>query len=144
MDLVFMCPNCKQELEADASGAGTEIECPECGFGLTIPEPTPQNIKVLPAATHAPAPAERPLTLPKADTKKAKIEIRRPTPSLEVAAKGVDRRPRIKTFLRSSYPSVEAFDQAVSEFLQHCGEAHVHAVLPVGGSESGVIVYHRL
>lgn len=143
MDLIFTCPNCRQELEADAAGAGTEIECPECGFSLTIPEPTPQNIKVTPAHAPASAPADKPLTVPKADTKRAKIEIRRPTPSLEVAAKGVDRQPRIRTFLRSAYPSAEAFDDAVSVFLKDCGEGHIHAVIPLSGQETGVIVYHR-
>jgi hypothetical protein len=143
MDLIFTCPNCRQELEADASGAGTEIACPECGSSLSIPEPTPQNIKVTPAHAPAKAPPEKPLTIPKSDAKKARIEISRPTPSLEVAAKGVDRQPRIKTFLRTSYPSVEAFDQAVSAFLLQCGEGHVHSVLPVGGQEAGLIVYHR-
>jgi DNA-directed RNA polymerase subunit RPC12/RpoP len=143
MDLIFTCPNCRQELEADAAGAGTEIQCPECGFSLTIPEPTPQNIKVTPAHAPTPAPADKPLTVPKADTKRAKIEISRPTPSLEVAAKGVDRQPRLKTFLRAAHPSAEAFDQAVSAFLQHCGEGHIHAVLPLGGPEAGVIVYYR-
>ena len=47
MDVTFICPNCKQELEADTSLAGTQIQCPSCGNALTIPEPDVQNVKVV-------------------------------------------------------------------------------------------------
>ena len=159
MDVVFTCPNCRQELEADAAGAGTEINCPECRFALTIPEPTPQNIKVLPATSQAAAAAaekkEHRISLPKPD-KTVKVEIGRPKPSLEVAAKGADKLLRIKTFLRADYATqgAGAFDKAVSEFLQSVGEGNVHAVMPVQYShldpvskqvlgDFGVMVYHR-
>ncbi|HEY6166589.1 MAG TPA: hypothetical protein VI454_01025 [Verrucomicrobiae bacterium] len=159
MDVVFTCPNCRQELEADAAGAGTEINCPECRFALTIPEPTPQNIKVMPAASQAAAAEadkkEHRISLPKPD-KKVKVEISRPKPSLEVAAKGVDKMLRIKTFLREDYAAhgPGAFDKAVSDFLQSVGDGNIHAVMPVQYShvdpvskqtleDFGVVVYHR-
>ena len=37
MDIVFNCPKCDVELAVDASGAGSAINCPECGEPITIP-----------------------------------------------------------------------------------------------------------
>jgi len=39
MDVIFNCPNCEQELEVEASAAGTEIQCPTCNTVLVIPSP---------------------------------------------------------------------------------------------------------
>lgn len=183
MDIIFTCPNCRQELEADAAGAGTQIECPECGFEIQIPEPTPQNIKatskptgpVTPrgptapqgAAPHGASPASAATATAPATGKKehrislpsgpaVKAEITRSQPSLEIAAKGVDKRLHIRTFLHSEHAATgtSAFDQAVSNFLQAIGEGNIHAVLPVQYShvepiskhvigDFGVIVYYR-
>jgi len=159
MDLTFTCPNCRQELEADAGGAGTDIECPECGFAITIPDPTPMNIKVVPAGTQAAAVVaekkEHKIALPKSGAA-VKVEISRPTPTLELAAKGADKTLRIRTFLHADYAALGAgaFDKAVSDFLRGVGEGNIHALLPVHYSrvdpvhkqlvtEFGVIVYHR-
>jgi len=158
MDIIFTCPNCRQELESDAGGTGTEIQCPECGFTLTIPEASPQNIKVTPAISQPAAVAEKKehrFVIP-ASGKKVKVEISRPRPSLEVAAKGTDKQPRIKTFLHSEYSArgAGAFDQAVSDFLHATGDGNIHAVMPVHYShfdpeskqvlgDFGVVVYHR-
>src|ERR1041385_14049 len=38
MDIIFNCPECEQELEVDAAGAGSEIECPSCGETILIPQ----------------------------------------------------------------------------------------------------------
>lgn len=133
MDLVFACPNCRQELEADAAGAGTEIECPQCGYGIVIPDPTPQNIRATPVgAAHAPAGGgaasaahgkERKFTLPVSD-KKVKIDIARPGPSLEMETRGLGKKPHLKCFKHADYAArgPEKFDQVVSEFLQSLGE----------------------
>lgn len=144
MDLVFACPNCRQELEADATGAGTEIECPQCGFGITIPDPTPQNIRatpasaVLAAATAAAAgtpgapPKERKLIIPVSD-KKAKIDISRPAPSLEMEAKAVGKKPMFKCFKHVDFAAhgTPAFEKAVSEFLQSLGENCLISAHPI-------------
>ncbi len=142
MDLVFACPNCRQELEADATGAGTEIECPQCGYGITIPDPTPQNIRATPVgAVHAPAGGgvsstaqskERKLTLPVSD-KKVKIDISRPAPSLEMEAKAVGKKPHVKCFKHADYAAkgTPAFEKAVSDFLQSLGENCLMSVHPV-------------
>jgi DNA-directed RNA polymerase subunit RPC12/RpoP len=157
MDIIFTCPNCRQELESDARGVGTEIQCPECGFSLTIPEASPQNIKVTPAITQPAAVAEKKehrLVLPATD-KKVKVEIGRSKPTLEITAKGADKVPKIKTFLHSDYSAkgAGAFDQVVSDFLHTTGFGNIHAVLPVHCShldpvskqvlgDFGVVIYH--
>ena len=41
MDINFKCTHCGQELSADESGAGSEIQCPACNGMLVIPAPTP-------------------------------------------------------------------------------------------------------
>ncbi len=37
-DILFNCSNCQTELVVDAEGAGLEIECPNCGTALIIPD----------------------------------------------------------------------------------------------------------
>ena len=151
MDLVFCCPNCRQELEADAAGAGTQIECPQCGYGIIIPDPTPQNIRATPAsALNVPAGAastpaagsaggaanspskERKFTLPVSD-KKVKIDISRQAPSLEMEAKAVGKKAHLKCFKNADYAAKgpAAFEQAVSEFLQSLGEHCLISAHPI-------------
>ena len=56
MDVTFVCPSCRQELEADAALAGTQINCPSCGHTITIPEVDPTTVKVInPIASSAAA-----------------------------------------------------------------------------------------
>jgi len=37
MDIRFECPQCKRHIKVDESGAGLEINCPDCQALLTIP-----------------------------------------------------------------------------------------------------------
>src|ERR1700744_1745709 len=46
MDITFKCPSCEQELEVDASGAGSEIECPACSTRISVPFPEPALVVV--------------------------------------------------------------------------------------------------
>jgi len=39
MDITWNCPSCGQELSADDSAIGQEIECPTCAAAQVIPEP---------------------------------------------------------------------------------------------------------
>jgi hypothetical protein len=50
MDILFNCPHCQQELQVEASAAGSEIECPACSKSLTVPAATPENTVETPAA----------------------------------------------------------------------------------------------
>ena len=46
MDIRFECPHCKRHIKVDESGAGLEINCPDCQSLLTIPALTkiPQSV----------------------------------------------------------------------------------------------------
>ena len=51
MDVTFTCPNCKQQLEAPVSLAGSAINCPACNHQLVIPVADPANVKAEGGAT---------------------------------------------------------------------------------------------
>src|SRR5438045_3146375 len=118
MDIVFKCTNkqCEQELAVDAAGAGSEIECPTCGEVILVPEATPQNGQGQANVANLPPPTSP--TPPRAPSKpiqpaKGKhfavpmhsgpVEglIKKPKPTLEVAAKESDKEIRLKTIRHS-------------------------------------------
>lgn len=130
MDVTFVCPSCKQELEADASLAGTTIQCPSCNVNITIPTPDPSNVKVVnPITSSAAAREEKHFTVPVHD-KPTEVLIQKSAPPLEVAAKETDRKIRIKTIRRIDCIEVghDRFDQVVTEFLQKIGEEHIVSI----------------
>ena len=55
MDIIFNCQNCEQELEVDASGAGSEISCPSCSETITIPEPGTKGTRTVDGDSDSPA-----------------------------------------------------------------------------------------
>jgi DNA-directed RNA polymerase subunit RPC12/RpoP len=59
MDISFKCPICDQELEVDASGAGSTIECPSCSNSITVPNPDPSTVALLAPPPRAAGAAER-------------------------------------------------------------------------------------
>jgi hypothetical protein len=122
MDIEFKCPNCEQDLSADANDAGTEIECPACHANIVIPQGTP-------VAAGAAAPAqtkeEKHFSVPVRD-KPGDSLIAKPLPSLEASAKeGV--KLRIKTIRHSDCVEVgkDHFDEFVTKFLEKIGDANV-------------------
>jgi DNA-directed RNA polymerase subunit RPC12/RpoP len=134
MDIVFNCPECRQELEVDESGAGSEIECPECGANITIPEPSPVNIRAVPASAATPGATEareKHLKLPVG--KKSSVMIERPKATLETQARGLDKKLKVKTFRRGDYTTEvnHAFDAAVSDFLASLDDHAIHSVAPL-------------
>ena len=48
MDIRFECPHCKRHIKVDESGAGLEINCPDCQSPLTIPSPAKASLPVAP------------------------------------------------------------------------------------------------
>ncbi|MBI3878839.1 MAG: hypothetical protein HY301_02090 [Verrucomicrobia bacterium] len=134
MDIVFTCPACRQELEVDETGSGTEIECPECGASVLIPEPSPVNIRVQPPGgpVAAAATKEKHFKLPTGGAK-SKISIERPRASLESEVKGVGKKLKIKCFRRADFigQGPDSFDQAVSHFLQATDEVNIHSLTPI-------------
>lgn len=131
----------------DASGAGTEIECPSCGETLVIPEPEPlvprpgeandaavtrvEARPVNPIASSAAAKVELHLRVP--SNKAAESLIARPLPPMEVAVKDNDKRIRVKTIRHTDCIEVghDKFDEVVSNFLSKVGEANIVSVTPL-------------
>jgi hypothetical protein len=161
MDIVFYCTNksCAQELAVDESGTGTEIECPTCGQTLVVPEATPENTieSEVPEAPAAPAPpntkspakaASGKITVQKKEKSfsvpvhagPGEVLIKKPKPTLDVAAKDADRKIRLKTIRHSECQEVgkDKFDETVTEFLQKIGQDNIVAVHPISYSHFDV------
>ena len=171
MDVIFNCPHCEQELAVDASGAGTEIECPSCRETITIPEagsvgarqglpgesalPQGEVQPVNPIASSAAARVEMHLKVPVRDTP-SEILIGKPPKPLEVAAKASDRKLRTKTIRRIDCVDVghDHFDQSLTDFIQKVGEDQIVRFIPINYSyldigtqklltDFGVIIVYR-
>jgi DNA-directed RNA polymerase subunit RPC12/RpoP len=172
MDVIFDCPHCEQELEVDATGAGSEIECPSCGEKITIPKPDDAGVRVSPGVELGgeQADASNPLN-PIASSAAARVEmhlkvpvhdeptetlIEKPPPPLEVAAKESDKKIRIKTIRHTDCIEVghDRFDEMVSEFLGKVGEKNIVTIstfnytnLDIGTqkimTEYGVLIIYR-
>ncbi len=130
MDVMFNCPNCRQELEADAALAGTQIQCPACSHLITIPEPDPATVKVMnPIASSAAAREEKHFSVPVHDTP-TEVLIQKPPVPLEVAAKDSEKTLRIKTIRRTDCVEVghDNFDKVVTEFLGKVGQDNIVSV----------------
>jgi DNA-directed RNA polymerase subunit RPC12/RpoP len=148
MDLIFNCPKCEQELAVDASGAGSDIECPACNSTITIPAagtpgtrtgsatdslPTSGSTAIVnPILTSAAAKVEMHLKVPVRSTPSESL-IGKPLKPLEVAAKESDRKMRTKTIRRQDCIEVghDHFDETVTKFLQKVGEENVIEFIPV-------------
>jgi DNA-directed RNA polymerase subunit RPC12/RpoP len=160
MDISFKCPACEQELEVDASGAGSEIECPACGETILIPGPPPEappmpEINLNPISTSAAAKEEKHFKVSTTEVP-TQVLIKKASKPLEFAAQESDRVLRIKTVRRSECvdSNKDKFDQVVSDLLQKIGEKHLIAMYPVNYShidptsqklvaDYGVIIYFR-
>jgi TPR repeat protein/DNA-directed RNA polymerase subunit RPC12/RpoP len=71
-DIKFSCNHCGQNLEVEIAGAGMQIECPECGAQLVIPE------SESPTSTESVTDASPPLPPPQQP-----VESPQPTPPQE-------------------------------------------------------------
>ena len=155
MDIIFNCPNCEQELEVDAAGAGSEIDCPSCGESITIPYPGAKGTRTSgedesqhglptfagppsetlnpanPIASSAAAKVERHLKVPVRKTSESLIA--KPLAPLEVAAKTSDKKMRVKTIRHTDCIEVghDKFDEFVTNFLQKVGETNVVSITPL-------------
>ena len=172
MDVIFDCPHCEQELEVDATGAGSEIECPSCGEKITIPKPgdagarvsggvelgetAASNVQHLnPIASSAAARVEMHLKVP-VRSEPTETLIEKPPPPLEVAARETDKVMRIKTIRHTDCVEVghDRFDEIVGQFLAKVGEKNVISIstfnytnLDIGTqkimTEYGVLIIYR-
>jgi DNA-directed RNA polymerase subunit RPC12/RpoP len=133
MDMIFSCPSCKQQLEAEASMAGNQIACPSCGATIVIPEANPTNIHLNPIASSAAAKQEYHFSVPVHDAP-AESLIKKPALPLEAAAKAdTDRKLRVRCIRRTDCVEVgrDRFDEVVTEVLQKIGEANLISITPL-------------
>jgi hypothetical protein len=135
MDISFKCPTCDQELEVDATGAGSSIECPSCATVLTVPAPAPAP--ETPEKAEPPPKVEKHFSVPVRDhAPEAELLIKKPNRPLDIAAKEDDKTVRIKTFKRSDCVEVgrDRFDEIVSSFLAKVGQANIVSINPISYS----------
>jgi hypothetical protein len=137
MDIIFKCPNCEQELEVDASGAGSKIECPSCSHSLTVPSQEPEEADGS-ETTPPPKPPPPPPPPPKEEkhfvvptsVARSEVLIGKSNRPLDIAAKESDRKMRIKTFKRSDCQEVgrDHFDEIVSAFLDRVSQKNIISI----------------
>jgi hypothetical protein len=125
MDVLFTCPSCKQQLEADSSLSGTSINCPACTASIVIPDPDPANVK----ASSNVLKEDKHFVVP---TTAAPVQslIEKPLPPLEVAARDSAPALRVKCIRRIDCVEVgkDHFDEVVTKFLQKIGETNVVSI----------------
>lgn len=127
MDINFHCVHCKQEITADATGAGSQVECPTCGATITIPEPDVTNIRTHnPMGSSAAAREERHFSVPVHEAP-SEILVKQTVKPLEVATKETEKRMRIRCIKRTDCVEVghDRFEEVVAEFLGKVGEKNV-------------------
>jgi hypothetical protein len=142
MDISFKCPNCEQELEVDASGAGSSIECPACFNSITVPNSGAAAPVPVATAAQAPtppppaAPEEKHFSVPVHAHTPPQALIQKPNRPLEVIAKEGDKTMRIKTFKRTDCVEVgkDHFDEVVSAYLEKVGQANIVSINPISYS----------
>jgi len=146
MDLIFKCPQCDQELEVDASGAGSEITCPACSQTITVPNPEPANIVNIPTPPLPlpPAPKEGKHFVVPVHDKPADELIQKASKPLDVAAKEGDKKLRIKTFKHTDCQEVgkDRFDEIISAFLDKVGQANIVSINPINYSYVEMVGHH--
>jgi hypothetical protein len=130
MDLTFECPQCKQEMVVDASGGGSEVECPGCGATVTIPKPDVANIHVMnPIASSAAAKEIKHFAVPVHEGH-SEVLIEKALPPLEVASKETDKIVKIRTIRHTDCIEVghDRFDEIVSQFLGKTGHENIISI----------------
>lgn len=129
MDVMFVCPTCKQQLEADAGMAGNSINCPACQSVIVIPAPDPANTRASnPVHASAAAKEEKHFAVPVSEGPTTSL-IHKPPPPLE-AQKSGDKQIRIRCIKRTDCVEVgkDHFDEVVSKFLAEVGESNIVSI----------------
>jgi len=132
MDVMFTCPSCRQQLQADSAMAGTSIQCPACQASIVIPAADPANTHVTnPTSTSAGAKEEKHFAVPVGDRPTTSL-IQKPPPPLENQKSG-DRTLRIRCIRRTDCVEVgkDHFEEVVSKFLDETGEANIVSIHPI-------------
>jgi hypothetical protein len=157
MDVVFKCPHCDQQLEVDAGGAGTSLQCPSCMNTITVPsqeqELESESDKTATAPAPAPTPPPKPPAAPEpkhfsvpVHEKTSDPLIQKTNRPLDVVAKEGDKKMRIRTFKRSDCQEVgrDRFDEKVSEFLEQVGQANIVSIDTISYSTIDMATHHQM
>ena len=117
-------------MEVDASGAGSEIQCPACATAITVPTPDPEAVPASAPEPVAAAPREEKRFVVPTHAAAADALIQKASRPLEIAAKDTDRKLRIKTIRRTECQEVgkDHFDEKVTEFLQMIGQENIVSI----------------
>lgn len=129
MDIIFTCPACKQQLEADSALSGSSINCPACNHELVIPEADPANLRMAPSTGARPV-VDKHFAVPVSD-KPTESLIQKPNPPLEAAARhDGTKMMRVKTIRHSDCVEVgkDKFDEVVTDYLNKVGQENVVSV----------------
>src|SRR5262245_41220733 len=131
MDFTFNCPRCEQEFVVDTSLAGTTVECPSCNASIIVPQPAPGAVPPIPAPA---APAlggkeEKHYVVPLHEGP-SEVLIKKPAPTLEVAAREEEKKIRVHCIRRVDCMEVgkDHFDERVTEFLQKVGHQYIISI----------------
>ncbi|HEY6228762.1 MAG TPA: hypothetical protein VI282_16710 [Verrucomicrobiae bacterium] len=131
MDVMFVCPSCKQQLEADANMAGSTITCPACQAPIVIPAADPANTRShVPAHASAAAKEEKHFAVPVSEGPTASL-IQKALPPLEAQKSATgDKQIRIKCIKRTDCVEVgkDHFDEVVSKVLAEIGETNIISI----------------
>ena len=135
MDVMFVCPSCKQQLQADSNMAGSTIGCPACQSQIVIPAADPANVAShVPAHASAAAKEEKHFAVPVTEGPTQSL-IQKALPPLEAQknANG-DKTIRIRCIKRTDCVEVgkDHFDEVVSKFLADVGEANIVSINTLG------------
>jgi DNA-directed RNA polymerase subunit RPC12/RpoP len=130
MDVMFVCPSCKQQLQADSTMAGSTITCPACQAQIIIPAPDPANtLAPNPSQASAAAKEEKHFAVPVTESPTQSL-IQKALPPLEAQKSGGDKQMRIKCIKRTDCVEVgkDHFDEVVSKVLADIGEQYVISI----------------
>jgi hypothetical protein len=127
MDVTFDCPHCKQQLTADKSLAGTQINCPTCGQLIAIPAASFHVIN--PIASSAAAKEEKHFSVPLHEGP-SEILVSKPSHTDDLVSHDGAKKLRIKTIRRIDCVEVghDRFDQKVTEVLAKIGEENIVSI----------------
>jgi len=139
MDIIFKCPHCTTDLEVEAEAAGQQIECPNCGKAITIPqasEPASIRPSVPPlGAASGDLKAEKRMSVP-VSSKPVEPLIQKANKSLDVVAKETRPGMKVRTIRHSDCKEVgkDLFDAKVSEALNELGDGNIISITPINYS----------
>lgn len=130
--MIFNCPNCKQQLEAETTMAGSEIACPSCDATLVIPEPNVMNVRTNPIAASAGAKQEYHFSVPVHEGP-SEVLIDKPKVTQEPVIKQGEKKMRVKCIRRTDCVEVgrDRFDDIVSEFLGKIEDGNLVSITPI-------------